>query len=299
MEQNTLEVTERSEVFEFASLRDLVNQALHQNFGEIQLSNGLTTGFRDLDNIIKGFRKGELTTIAVKPGMGKTALMLSIANNLAIKNNHSVAIFSSERSSTKITNRLIESETGMSLDKLIKGNMRPSEKDHMYSLVSQIAKANIFMDDTQQLSVEELFQKARQLKISNNIELIIVDYLELLNTTQTDTGNRQEELNIIVHTLKSIAIELNIPVLLFSQIPGHYPSNVVQRPALKDVPVFLSELSDVVMFLHRVDLITRPNGSEKRPGDLVELIVGKYSDQKNESIVELRYIESLAKFTDK
>lgn len=299
MEQNTLEVTERSEVFEFASLRDLVNQALHQNFGEIQLSNGLTTGFRDLDNIIKGFRKGELTTIAVKPGMGKTALMLSIANNLAIKNNHSVAIFSSERSSTKITNRLIESETGMSLDKLIKGNMRPSEKDHMYSLVSQIAKANIFMDDTQQLSVEELFQKARQLKISNNIELIIVDYLELLNTTQTDTGNRQEELNIIVHTLKSIAIELNIPVLLFSQIPGHYPSNVVQRPALKDVPVFLSELSDVVMFLHRADLITRPNGSEKRPGDLVELIVGKYSDQKNESIVELRYIESLAKFTDK
>ncbi len=299
MEQNTLEVTERSEVFEFASLRDLVNQALHQNFGEIQLSNGLTTGFRDLDSITKGFKKGELTTIAVKPGMGKTALMLSFANNLAIKNNHSVAIFSSERSSTKITNRLIESETGMSLSKLIKGNMRPSEKDHMYSLISQIAKANIFMDDTQHLSVEELFQKARQLKISNNIELIIIDYLELLNTTQTDTDNRQEELNKIVYTLKGIARELNIPVLLFSQIPGHYPSNVAQRPSLKDVPVFLSELSDIVMFLHRTDLAVRPDGDQNRPSDLVEVIVGKYNDQKNESIVELRYIESLAKFTDK
>ncbi len=299
MEQNTLEVTERSEVFEFASLRDLVNQALHQNFGEIQLSNGLSTGFRDLDNVIKGLKKGELTTVAVKPGMGKTALMLSFANNLAIKNNHSVAIFSSERSSTKITNRLIESETGMSLDKLIKGNMRPSEKDHMYSLVSQIAKASIFMDDTQQLSVEELFQKARQLKISNNIELIIVDYLELLSTDQLDPESRQEELNKIVYTLKGIAKELNIPVLLFSQIPGHYPSNVMQRPSLKDIPVFLSELSDVVMFLHRTDLIARPKSDENHPMDLVEIIVGKYNEQKNEDIVQLRYIESHAKFTDK
>ncbi len=299
MEQNTLEVTERSEVFEFASLRELVNQALHQNFGEIQLSNGLSTGFRDLDTVIKGLKKGELTTIAVKPGMGKTALMLSFANNLAIKNNHSVAIFSSERSSTKITNRLIESETGMSLDRLIKGNFRPSEKDHMYSLVSQIAKANIFMDDTQNLSVEELFLKARQLKISNNIELIIVDYLELLSTMQGDAENRQEELNKIVHTLKNIAKELNIPVLLFSQIPGHYPSNVVQKPSLKDIPVFLSELSDVVLFLHRTDLVSRPNGNQKQSSDLVEIVVGKYNDHKNEHSVELRYIESLAKFADK
>lgn len=299
MEQNTLEVTERSEVFEFASLRELVNQALHQNFGEIQLSNGLSTGFRDLDTVIQGLKKGELTTIAVKPGMGKTALMLSFANNLAIKSNHSVAIFSSERSSTKITNRLIESETGMSLDRLIKGNLRPSEKDHMFSLVSQIAKANIYMDDTQNLSAEELFQKARQLKISNNIELIIVDYLELLTTLQTDAENRQEELNKIVNTLKNIAKELNIPVLLFSQIPGHYPSNIIQKPSLKDIPVFLSELSDVVLFLHRADLVSRPNGGDHVPSDLVEIIVGKYNQQKNENTVELRYIESLAKFADK
>ena len=297
MEQNTLDVTERSEVFEFASLRDLVNQALHQNFGEIQLNNGLTTGFRELDEAIQGLKKGQLSTIAVRQGMGKTALMLSMANNIAVKNNHSVAIFSPERSSKKITNRLIESETGMSLDRLVNGKLKASERDHMYSLVSHIAKANIFLDDTPNPSVDELLKKARQLKISNNIELIIIDYLELLSSGYDQNDTRQEELGRIVAALKDIAAELNIPVLLFSQLPGFYPSNIMQKPSLKEIPVFLAEISDVVMFLHRSDM--KPNGVANQAHDLVELVIGKFNGQKSEQIVELRFIESLAKFTDR
>jgi len=298
MEHNTLEITERSEVFEFTSLRDLVNQALHQNFGEIQLSNGLSTGFRDLDKVINGFRKGQLTTIAVKPGMGKTALMLSIANNIAIRNNHSVAIFSSERPSSKITNRLIESETGMSLDKLIKGKLKPSERDHMYSLVSQIAKANIFLDDTPNLMVEQLAKKAKQLKLNNEVELIIVDYLELISVSGATDDMRDEQLNRIVGILKEIATELNVPVLLFSQIPGQYPGAVLKRPSLVDVPVYLSELSDTVLFLYRSDLnINTVRGIQGN--DIVEVVVGKCNGVKDETIVELRFIESLDKFTDK
>jgi replicative DNA helicase len=299
MEQNTLEVTERSEVFEFTSLRDMVNQALQQNFGEIQLSDALSTGFKDLDNAIKGFKKGELTTIAVKPGMGKTALMLSIANNVAVKNNHPVAIFSSERSSSKITNRLIESETGMSLDKLIKGNLRPSERDHVFSLVSHMAKADIFLDDTPNLSANELMNKTRQLKINNGVELIIIDYLELLSHTYNESvESREEQLNQIVNEIKQVAVELDIPVLLFSQIPGHYPGNILNRPTLNDVPVFLAEHTDVLLFLHRSDLRA---ASEKGyvSNDIVEVVVAKYDGQKNNEIVELRFIESLAKFTDK
>jgi replicative DNA helicase len=298
MEQNTLEITERSEVFEFASLRELVNQALQQNFGEIQLSNGLSTGFRDLDKVINGFKKGQLATIAVKPGMGKTALMLSIANNLAIKNNHAIAIFSSERSSTKITSRLIESETGMSLEKLTRGKLKPSERDHMFSLVGQIAKANIYLDDTPNLSVEELILKARQLKDAKDIEMIIIDYLELMTTIEPVEGSRPEQLSLIVDALKNIARELNIPILLFSQIPGQYPNNVLKRPALDDIPVYLSEHSDVVMMLHRSDLVFR-TGQENLKNDIVEVIVGKYNGNRSESVVELRFIESLAKFGDR
>jgi replicative DNA helicase len=297
MEQNTLEITERSEVFEFTSLRTMVNQALQQKFGENQITNGLSSGFKDIDKVISGFKKGQLTTIAVKPGMGKTALMLSIANNVAIKNNHSVAIFSPERSSTKITNRLIESETGMSLQKLLKGKLKPSERDHMLSLVSYIAKANMFIDDTPALSVDELISKSRQLKIMHNIDLIIIDYLELLSTSITDSDSREDQLSKIVHVIKDIAKELNVPIVLFSQIPGSYAGNVPQRPSLKDLPVFLSELSDVIMFLHRADLYSRNYRSDDL--NLVEVIIGKYDNQKNENVVPLRYIESLAKFTDK
>ncbi|MFN2395226.1 MAG: replicative DNA helicase [Bacteroidales bacterium] len=298
MDENTLEITERSEVFEFASLRQKVNQALQQNFGENQISNGLSSGFRDIDQVISGFKKGQLTTIAVKPGMGKTALMLSIANNVAIKNNHSVAIFSPERSSTKITNRLIESETGMSLDKLINGKLKASEKDHMFTLVSHIARANMFLDDTPNLSAYELQQKTRQLKNMHNVDLIIIDYLELLSTSITDNDNRKEQLSKIVQIIKDIAKELNIPIVLFSQIPGSYSQSISKRPEMKDLPAYLTELSDVIMLLHRSDLYNR-NNPDNDNQNLVEVVIGKYENYTDENVVPLRYIESLAKFTDK
>ncbi|MBW6497634.1 MAG: DnaB-like helicase C-terminal domain-containing protein [Bacteroidales bacterium] len=294
MEQNTLEITEQSEVFEFASIRELVNQALKKDFDEQASPAGLTTGFRMLDNVIGGFQKGQLYTVAVKPGMGKTAFLLSVANNLAIKNNHSVAIFSSERSNLKITNRLIESETGMSLEKLRKGTMKASERDHMNSLISSIAKAKIFLDDTPSLSAEELIKRSRQLKIVHNVDLVIIDYLELLSTSITDTDSRSEQLNKIVLTVKEIARELNLPILLFSQIGS--PFNFMQKPTIKDLPVFLSELSDSVMFLHRSDLFpSAKNGINK---DIVEVIVAKHPQLYEPVVVPLTYIESIAKFAD-
>lgn len=294
MEQNTLEITEQSEVFEFASIRELVNQALKKDYSGQNSLNGLTTGFRALDNVTGGFQKGQLYTVAVKPGMGKTAFLLSIANNLAVKKNYCVAIFSSERSNLKITNRLIESETGMSLDKLRKGTMKASERDHVDSLISSIAKARIFLDDTPSLSAEELVKKSRQLKIVHNVDLVIIDYLELLSTSITDTDSRSEQLNKIVHTIKEIARELNLPILLFSQIGS--PFNFMQKPSLKDLPVFLSELSDSVMFLHRSDLF--PSGKNGHGKDVVEVIVAKQPQLSEPLTVELTFIESTAKFAD-
>jgi replicative DNA helicase len=294
MEQNTLEITEQSEVFEFASIRELVNQALKKDFGEQNISSGLTTGFKKLDNVIGGFQKGQLYTVAVKPGMGKTAFLLSVANNLAIKNNHSVAIFSTERSNQKITHRLIESETGMSLEKLRKGSMKASERDHMHSIISSIAKAKIFLDDTPSLSAEELVKRSRQLKIVHNVDLVIIDYLELLSTSITDTDSRSEQLNKIVLTIKEIARELNLPILLFSQIGS--PFSFMQKPSAKDLPVFLSELSDSVLFLHRSDLF--PSGQNGQGKDVVEVIVAKHPKLTEPVVVHLTYIESIAKFAD-
>ncbi len=298
MEENTLEVTERSEVFEFTSLREMVNQTLHQNFGENTVFNGLSSGFTDIDKVISGFKKGELITIGVNAGMGKTAFMLSLANNIAIKNKHSIAIFSPERSSTKITNRLIESETGMSLSKLKNGKLNPREKDHMISLVSNIAKSNVYLDDTPNIFADELMKKARQLKINQNIELIIIDYLELLGAHSLDADSREEQLSTIVHQIKDIARELNIPVVLFSQIPGNFNGFGSPRPSLKNIPVSLAELSDVVMFLHRTDLFPNLSEGETRQQNLVDVIIGKFQEHNEEVVVPVRFIESLAKFTD-
>lgn len=297
MEQNTLEVTEQTEVFAFASIRELVNQTLQKNFGKSDYLNGLSTGFKALDQATGGFQKGQLITIAVKPGMGKTAFLLSLANNMAIKNNYSVAIFSAERSNEKMTSRLIESETGMSLEKLQYGSLKPSEQDHMYSLVSSIAKANIYFDDTQALSVDDLVRRCRQLKLKHNADLIIIDYLELLSTHISDPDSRNEQLSRIVKRIREVAHELNLPVLLFSQTPAPFPSfGQVKTPSLKDLPVFLSELSDMVIFLHRSGL-TPTNGHA--PGKaMVDMIVAKHVDVSRQTTVPIAFIESIAKFVD-
>lgn len=297
MEQNTLEITEQLAVSEFASIRDLVNQTLKKEFGENLVPNGLSTGFKSLDEVTGGFQKGQLSVFAVNPGMGKTAFLLSIANNLAIKDNNSVAIFSSERSNLKITNRLIETETGMSLEKLQNGDFKASERDHVLSLVGSIAKAKIFLDDTPALSIDEIVPKARQLKHQHNVDLIIIDYLELLTTSIVDTDSRAEQLNKIVHAIKDIARELNVPIVLFSQMPGGYAGagNVI-RPSLNDLPVYLSEVSDTLMFLYRSDLYAQP---ENNPGKgMVEVIVAKCNNMNQQTVVPLRFIESIAKFVD-
>ena len=294
MKENTLDVTEQSKVFEFMSIGEIVNQTLQKNVKEESTpTNGLSTGFNEIDRVISGLKNGQLVTVAVRPGMGKTAFLLSLTNNIAIKNNHSVAIFSSERSNQKITNRIIESETGMSIEKLRSGEVIENENDQLHAIISNIAKAKIYLDDTPSLSVEELVKKSRQLKFFNSVDLIIIDYLELLSTNDVEADSREEQLNNIVHTVKEIAKELNVPIVLFSQIQGQgFGYNSFRKPAIKDIPVFLSELSDVVMFLHRTDLM----GQSCHIKEKVEMIIAKYDNQNHNTSVPLRYIESMAKF---
>jgi len=297
MEQNTVEATEQMEVFRFTSIRDLVNQTLQQNFGQGAAISGLSTGFRALDVATDGLHKGHLITIAVRPGMGKTAFLLSLANNMAVRNDFTIAIFSAERSNEKMMKRILESETGMSLDRLQSGIFRPSEKDHLLSLVSNIAKANILLDDSQELTIDDLEKKSRQLKDLHHVDLVIIDYLELFSVGTTDPDGRGEVLAGIVSRLAAVARELNIPVLLFSQIPSVFPSfGQMKHPTLSEIPVYLRDLSDVVIFLHRSG-IGRSNGHTIGKST-VEMVVAKHPDPARMSVVPIDYIESTAKFVD-
>ncbi len=295
MKENSLDITEQSEVFEFMSIGEIIDQTLQQKIKKEDSSKGLSTGFFEIDKVISGLHKGQLITIAVRPGMGKTAFLLSLTNNIAIKNDHSVAIFSLERSNQKITSRIIESETGMSVGKLKGANLNSTEKDHLGAVINNIAQAKIYIDDTPSVSIEEIVKKAQKLKFVHNVDLIIVDYLELLSTRFSDTYFREEQLNTIVHTLKSVALELDIPILLFSQLQGHgFEYNFLQKPSIKDIPIFLSEASDVVMFVHRSDFI----GKSKQDDENVEMIIAKYNNKNQNTVVPLKYIESNAKFAN-
>ncbi len=298
METNTLEITELPEGLGFTSIRALVNQTLNKDFGLNLPAEGIPSGFRELDKAIGGFKKGQMYTIAVKPGMGKTAFLLSIANNMAIKDTYSVAIFSSERSNIKMTNRLIESETGMSLNRLQSGKFKDSERDHMLSLLSSIAKAKIYIDDTPALAVEELRIKAGKLCGLHKVDLIIVDYLELLTTALAGEGDPSVRLAGIMNEIKAMAQELNTPVILFSQSAGHTNSLIpAGRPSMGAMPAFLREESDVLMVLHRNDAFPVA-GSQQPIGSSVELIVAKTTEPDREVVVPLHFIESIAKFAD-
>lgn len=296
MKINTLEVTEQPEGLGFASMRKLVNQTLNKDFGTMLRPDAVPSGFSALDKCLGGFQKGQLYTVAVRPGMGKTAFLLSIANNMAIKDDHAVAIFSTERSNIKMTRRIIESETGMSLEKLQADTFKDSEKDHMHSLLSYIAKAKIFIDDTASISVEDLVKKASQLKDSFGADIIIVDYLELISVSGNTDYERHAQLAEILEQLKAMAQTLEIPVVVFSQsasmINGHgFP----KEPSAHGLPGFLHKASDVLMLLHRNDAFPVLTKSGK---SAVELKIIKKDSPEEEYMVPLHFIGSIEKFAD-
>jgi replicative DNA helicase len=298
MAENTLEVTEQSTVTDFTSIRNVVNQALNIGLKQSSFENGISTGFDLLDREINGFQNGLLTTIAVKPGMGKTALMLSIATNLALKSNHSIALFSAERSKEQITKRIIESETGMSLNKIINGKFKAEEKEYYNTLIKNIAKSQLFINDATDLTHDDICKKAVSFYRNHYVDLIIVDYLELIASGNSENIPHEEQLRVVVESLQLLARELNVPVLLFSQYqdsPIGFTSD--KRPSFDDVPAYLSELSDVVLYLYRCDLYNKPVVGNSK-GNPVEIIVAKNKELTSNTSVLLRYIESIAKFTD-
>ncbi len=297
MELNTLEVTEQPEGLRFTSIRELVNRTLNQNFGAAAVTDGIPSGFNALDKVLGGFKKGHLYTVAVRPGMGKTAFLLSLVNNMAIKNNFGVAIFSFERSNTKMTSRLIESETGMSLDKLVSGQMKESERDHMLSLLGNIAKAPIFIDDSPAPPADQMRQKMEALEATQAVDAIVIDYLELLSLDPASETDRPALLERSIEHIRDAARKLDLPVLLFSQSAGYSNGhNQDKQQRLSALPEFIRKQSDVSMLLHRRDAF--PRSLLNKNEHSVELVVTTENPGAEVEIVPLNFIESIAKFTD-
>lgn len=228
---------------------------------------GLSSGFSDLDSITSGFQPSDLIILAARPSVGKTSLGLNIARNIAIREDCSVAVFSLEMSREQVAQRLLCSESAINSQKLRNGFLSDDEWRRLSIGLGRLGEAKIFIDDTPGISVMELRAKARRIKAEHGLGLVVVDYLQLMRTRKQE--NRQQEISEISRSLKSLARELDVPIIAMSQLSRAVEQRQDRRPVLSDLRESgaIEQDADVVMFLY-----TEP---ELEQNNLIELIVAK------------------------
>lgn len=263
---------------------------------------GVPSGFTALDRVTSGWQRSDLVVLAARPGMGKTAFVLTIARNASVEFSKPTAVFSLEMSSLQLVNRLISGEAELNQEKIRKGNLEPYEWQQLNSRINSLTKAPLFIDDTPALSIFELRAKARRLKENFGIELIIIDYLQLM-TAGTDTkGNREQEISYISRSLKGLAKELNIPIIALSQLSRSVEQRASgsKRPQLSDLRESgaIEQDADMVLFIYRPEyygLTEDENGNSTK--GRAEVIIAKHRNGSLED-VPLRFIGQFAKFAD-
>jgi replicative DNA helicase len=266
--------------------------------------SGVSTGFEKLDKLTSGWQPSDLVIIAARPGMGKTALALSMARNISVQQQIPVAFFSLEMSSVQLITRLISSETGLSSDKLRTGKLADHEWQQLNIKVSDLESSPLFIDDSPSLTIFELRAKARRLASSHGIKLIIIDYLQLMNIGSSNkAGNREQEISTISRNLKALAKELDIPVIALSQLSRAVETRGgTKRPILSDLRESgaIEQDADIVSFLYRPEYygITEWDDDMKTPSEgQGEFIVAKHRNGALDSI-KLKFIPNLGKFED-
>jgi replicative DNA helicase len=266
--------------------------------------SGIATGFEKLDKVTSGWQPSDLIIIAARPGMGKTAFVLSMARNVAIDFGHAVALFSLEMSSVQLITRLISSETGLSSEKLRTGKLEKHEWEQLSVKVKDLEKAPLYIDDSPSLSIFDLRAKARRLKSQHDIKIIIVDYLQLMTAGGSNgkaMGNREQEISTISRNLKALAKELEVPVIALSQLSRAVETRgSSKRPLLSDLRESgaIEQDADIVSFIYRPEYykIDEWDDDEHSPTQgQAEFIIAKHRNGSLEN-VRLKFIGNLGKF---
>ncbi len=304
-EKNLFAIADGNIRKDFDKMSTLIKQAIEQiekaKNSEDGLS-GIQSGLTSLDRLTSGWQRSDLVIIAARPAMGKTALVLTMARNAAVDFGHPVAVFSLEMSSLQLVTRLIASETELPSEKLKKGTLEDYEFAQLNDKIKKISEAPIFIDDTAGLSIFELRAKARRLKEKQGIELIIIDYLQLMvGSGEGKGGNREQEISFISRSLKGLAKELNVPIIALSQLSRAVETRGGdKRPVLSDLRESgaIEQDADMVIFIHRPEYynVTQDaEGNDTR--NVAELIVAKHRNGPVDS-VRTKFISHLTKFMD-
>ena len=263
--------------------------------------NGVPSGFFDLDKMTGGWQKSDLIILAARPAMGKTAFTLALARNAAIEHKKPVAIFSLEMSSVQLVQRLISMETQISSDKIRKGTLEQYEYNILTSKIDNLKNAQLFIDDTPAINVFELRSKCRRLKQQHDIQMIVIDYLQLMSGTVDGKGggNREQEISQISRSLKGLAKELSIPVIALSQLSRAVETRGGdKKPILSDLRESgaIEQDADIVLFLYRGEYYGLEQDTEGNPTkDIAEVIIAKHRNGPVGS-VRTRFINRFAKF---
>ncbi len=264
--------------------------------------SGVPSGFEKLDQLTSGWQPSDLIIVAARPGMGKTALTLSMARNIAVDQGIPVAFFSLEMSSVQLITRLISSETGLSSEKLRTGKLEQHEWEQLNVKVKDLEKAPLFIDDTPSLSIFDLRAKARRLASQHGIKMIVIDYLQLMTAGGSQKGgNREQEISTISRNLKALAKELGVPVIALSQLSRAVETRGgSKRPLLSDLRESgaIEQDADIVSFIYRPEYykIEEWDDEERTPTQgQAEFIVAKHRNGGLENI-RLKFIGELGKF---
>lgn len=303
-EQNLFAVSENNFRRDYDNMQTLVGEAIkdiqsaREHEGNLR---GIPSGFTDLDRITAGWQKSDLVILAARPGMGKTAFVLSMARNIAVDFNIPVAFFSLEMSSIQLVTRLISSETQLPADKLKKGNLENYEWEQLNAKIGKLVDAPLFIDDTPALSIFELRAKCRRLKAQHGIQLIVVDYIQLMSTGGDNKGNREQEISTISRSLKALAKELNVPIITLSQLNRSVETRGgSKRPILSDLRESgaIEQDADLVTFIYRPEYYKIDQDEEGNPTKgLAELIIAKHRNGALADI-KLQFVDKFAKFLD-
>jgi len=303
-EQNLFSVSESNLRRNYEDMQSLVTDAIKEieaAKGQEGHLRGIPSGFTELDRITNGWQKSDLVILAARPGMGKTAFVLSMARNCAIDFGKSIALFSLEMSSIQLVTRLISSETQLSADKLKKGNLESYEWEQLHSKINKLTDAKLLIDDTPALTVFELRAKCRRLKAQHDIDMVIIDYLQLMSGTGDAKGNREQEISNISRSLKAMAKELDIPIIALSQLSRAVETRGgSKKPILSDLRESgaIEQDADMVIFIYRpeyykIDVDDEGNST----AGIAEICIAKHRNGALKDI-PLRFIDKFAKFAD-
>lgn len=305
-ESSIFEITQKNIKKTYESSKSLIYQAI-ERIKNVELSKGLSgisSGFKQIDAITSGWQKSDFIVIAGRPGMGKTAFMLTMARNIVVDNIVPVVIFSLEMSAIQLITRLISSETGISSQKLRKGQLSNYEWELLYKKVRYLEEAQFFIDDTPGLSVFDLRAKCRKLVTKRRVGLIFIDYLQLMTVgPENKTFNREQEISIISRSLKSLAKELDVPVIALSQLSRAVESRGgTKRPLLSDLRESgaIEQDADIVSFIYRPEYygFSTWDTEERSPcSGEAEIIFAKNRNGILDNI-RLRFINERVQFLD-